>query len=119
MSSGGGFSFGSVGTSQSDANQVSTFGSVNQTSNSSSGISFSFGSLKQGGNLSAQQTNDTNKTVEQTPDKGADKTKDEQANVQEAVDVTKEAEDDDNSKEEKTYTQARSVLHVVFRKILV
>ena len=119
-SSGGGFSFGSHETSQGDANQVFTFGSFSQTSNSSSGISFSFGSLKQGGNLSAQQTKDTNKTVEQTPDKGGDDTKDEQTqDVQEAVDDTKQAQVDDKSKEEKTSTQERSVLHVVFRNILV
>ena len=110
LSSGGGFSFRSVGTSQGDANKVSVFGSFHQKSSSSSGISFSFGSVKQGRNLSAQQTKDTNKTIDQTPDKGADKTKNEQANVQEAVDITKEAQNDDNSKEEKTYTQARSVL---------
>ena len=51
-SSGGVFSFGSGGTSQGDSKPVFTFGSQNQASTSSSTVTFSFGSLDQGGNLS-------------------------------------------------------------------
>ena len=70
-SSGGGFVFGSGGTSQGDTKPVF---------NLSSGFPFSFGSLKQGGGVSEQQTEDTQKRVpslhERTPNKEADNTKD-------------------------------------------
>ena len=75
---GGIFSFGSGGTSQTDAKPVFTFGTSNQRCNSSSGFSFGFGSLKEGGRVSAEQTEDPNKLVpslhEQLPDKEADNT---------------------------------------------
>ena len=72
-SSGGGFMFGSGGSSQEgDTKPVFTFGSSNQKSNPSSGFPFTFGSLKQAGPGSEQQTEDTNGHLslfnEQKPD---------------------------------------------------
>ena len=80
-SSGGGFMFGSGGSSQEgDTKPVFTFGSSNQKSNPSSGFSFTFGSLKQAGPGSEQQTEDTNGNLslfnEQKPDEEADDSKD-------------------------------------------
>ena len=56
----GGFSFGSDGTRQGDANQGFTLGSFRQTSNSSSGFLFRFASLKRGENISGQTGEATN-----------------------------------------------------------
>ncbi|KAJ7392586.1 E3 SUMO-protein ligase RanBP2 [Desmophyllum pertusum] len=50
--SGATFSFGSTGTSKGNAKPFFPFGPLNQTPNSSSAVSFSFGSLQQGGNIS-------------------------------------------------------------------
>ena len=80
-SSGGGFMFGSGGSSQQgDTKPVFTFGSSNQKSNPSSGFSFSFGSLKQAGPGSEQQTEDTNGNLslfnKQKPDEEAGDSKD-------------------------------------------
>ena len=80
-SSGGGFMFGSGGSSQEgDTKPVFTFGSSNQKSNPSSGFSFTFGSLKQAGPGSEQQTEDTNGNLslfnEQKPVEEADDSKD-------------------------------------------
>ena len=80
-SSGGGFMFGSGGSSQEgDTKPVFTFGSSNQKSNPSSGFSFTFGSLKQAGPVSEQQTEDTNDNLssfnEKKPDEEADDSKD-------------------------------------------
>ena len=55
-----GFSFGSDGTRQVDANQGFNFGSLRQTSNSSPGFLFRFASLKRGGNISGQTGEATN-----------------------------------------------------------
>ncbi|KAJ7392587.1 E3 SUMO-protein ligase RanBP2 [Desmophyllum pertusum] len=52
--SGATFSFGSTGTSKGNAKPFFPFGPLNQTPNSSSAVSFSFGSLQQGGNISVQ-----------------------------------------------------------------
>ena len=60
-SSQGGFAFGSGGASQGDTKPVFAFGTWNQTSNLSSGFPFTFGSLKQGGSVCEQQTEDTQK----------------------------------------------------------
>ena len=73
--------FGSGGSSQEgDTKSVFTFGSSNQKSNPSSGFSFTFGSLKQAGPGSEQQTEDTNGNLslfnEQKPDEEADDSKD-------------------------------------------
>ena len=57
-SSEGVFSFGSFATSQGDPKPGFTFGTLSQTSNSSSEVPFSFGFLNQEGNVSQQNEED-------------------------------------------------------------
>ena len=67
---GGGFSFGSAKTSQSDTKPTCSFGSISQTPNLSSGVPGSFGSFGQKGNASEKTVETQKVSFNQSPSHG-------------------------------------------------
>ncbi|XP_078378795.1 E3 SUMO-protein ligase RanBP2-like isoform X2 [Oculina patagonica] len=105
-STGSGFTFGLAGNSQGDEKPVFTFGSLNPTPNSSSGVPLGFGSFKQGEQQTEDNKGSVSASVEATPGEEADDDKDDQVqSVQHADAPTEEVQADDSSNEETTSTK--------------